>query len=255
MKQKINMRLSLIALIAIIMTAIGLTLVYYNLFQVQVRDDLKQSARILVETEVFQKAYTSGKEDAESLDKLSSGSLRITWIDEDGTVLYDNDTDIEELANHMDRPEIRQAFETGEIQEKLFDRKTGIESELLRQISQSAAEVPSHRRDLPAVEQNAAFGGLQKIGHDPHEGGFSRPVRSEKPVDSAFERKTHAGQGFGIPVPFAYILKYKPHNSLRSFLRHIDRTKNPAVSRTYHMIQKTGRVSIHVPRSSSVKNP
>ena len=114
MKQKINMRLSLIALIAIIMTAIGLTLVYYNLFQVQVRDDLKQSARILVETEVFQKAYTSGKEDAESLDKLSSGSLRITWIDEDGTVLYDNDTDIEELANHMDRPEIRQAFETGE---------------------------------------------------------------------------------------------------------------------------------------------
>ena len=71
MKQKINMRLSLIALIAIIMTAIGLTLVYYNLFQVQVRDDLKQSARILVETEVFQKAYTSGKEDAESLDKLS----------------------------------------------------------------------------------------------------------------------------------------------------------------------------------------
>lgn len=116
MKQKINMRLSLIALIAIIMTAIGLTLVYYNLFEVQVQDDLKQSARILVETEVFQEAYASGKEKTESLDNLSSDSLRITWIDEDGTVLYDNDTDVEELSNHMDRPEIRQAFETGEGQ-------------------------------------------------------------------------------------------------------------------------------------------
>ncbi len=114
MKQKINMRLSLIALIAIVMTAFGLTLVYYNLFQVQVRDDLRQSARILVETELFQKDDASGKAGAESLDRFSAGTLRITWIDEDGTVLYDNDTDAEELANHMDRPEIRQAFETGE---------------------------------------------------------------------------------------------------------------------------------------------
>ncbi len=42
MKQKINSRLGLIALIAIMMTAIGLTLVYYNLFRVQVRADLRQ---------------------------------------------------------------------------------------------------------------------------------------------------------------------------------------------------------------------
>ena len=114
MKQKINMRLSLIALIAIVMTAVGLTLVYYNLFQKQVRDDLKQSAQILAETEVFQNAYAAGKDNVESLENLSSGNLRITWIDEDGTVLFDNDTEIEGLANHLDRPEIQKAFETGE---------------------------------------------------------------------------------------------------------------------------------------------
>ena len=54
MKQSINLRLVLIALIAIVMTAVGITLVYYNLFQGQVRNDLKQNAKLLMETEVFQ---------------------------------------------------------------------------------------------------------------------------------------------------------------------------------------------------------
>ncbi len=59
MKKKINIRLSLIALIAIITTAVGITMVYYNLFQRQVRNDLKQNAVLLVETDLVQNAYTS----------------------------------------------------------------------------------------------------------------------------------------------------------------------------------------------------
>ena len=114
MKQKINLRLSLIALIAIITTTVGITFVYYNLFQGQVRRDLQQNAGLLMETEVFQKAYTSGKEHTDSLAHLSAGNLRITWIDADGTVLFDNDTNIAGLSNHLDRPEIRMAFENGE---------------------------------------------------------------------------------------------------------------------------------------------
>ena len=52
MKQKINIRLSLIALIAIITTTVGITSVYYNLFQRQVRNDLKQSySRMLIHSE------------------------------------------------------------------------------------------------------------------------------------------------------------------------------------------------------------
>ena len=114
MKQKINIRLSLIALIAIITTAVGITMVYYSLFQGQVRNDLKQNAVLLVETDLFQNAYTSGKESSENLEHLSSGNLRITWVDADGTVLFDNDTDIAGLSNHLDRPEIQRAFENGE---------------------------------------------------------------------------------------------------------------------------------------------
>ncbi len=78
MKKKINIRLSLIALIAIITTAVGITMVYYNLFQRQVRNDLKQNAVLLVETDLFQNAYTSGKKSSENLEHLSSGNLRIS---------------------------------------------------------------------------------------------------------------------------------------------------------------------------------
>nr|MCR5585598.1 two-component sensor histidine kinase [Lachnospiraceae bacterium] len=114
MKKKINLRLSLTALVAIVATTVGITLVSYNLFQKQVRDDLKLNALLLVETEIFQKAYASENENAEILKNLNPGYLRITWIDGDGTVLFDNDTDISGLTNHMDRPEIIEAFEKGE---------------------------------------------------------------------------------------------------------------------------------------------
>ena len=114
MKQRINIRLSLIALIAIVTTIIGITQVYYRLFQGQVRNDLKQIADLLVETELFQNAYAEGKENTEDLGRLSSENLRITWIDKDGTVLFDNDTDISGLSNHLNRPEIQMAFGSGE---------------------------------------------------------------------------------------------------------------------------------------------
>lgn len=38
---------------------------------------------------------------------------RITWVDTDGSVLYDSYADSESLQNHSDRPEIREALENG----------------------------------------------------------------------------------------------------------------------------------------------
>ncbi len=113
MKRKINIQLGLISLIAIVMTVTGITLVYYGLFQQQVWEDLKQSAQILVETGVFQDACSVRNGTAEGINLLDSGNFRITWIDADGTVLFDNDTDISRLPNHMDRPEIKLAFKNG----------------------------------------------------------------------------------------------------------------------------------------------
>lgn len=118
MKQKINLRLFLIALLAVIATTIGVTIVYYNLFQTRVRKDLNTIANLLSGTGMFRTLYSEVAEEQTAINqktlmKLHSDNIRITWISSDGTVLYDNDMDYTGLSNHLDRPEIKCAIESG----------------------------------------------------------------------------------------------------------------------------------------------
>jgi two-component system phosphate regulon sensor histidine kinase PhoR len=110
MKSKINIRLVGIAILAVIATVIGITIIYYSLFQKQVRAELSVSAKLLKDTHYFESVNI----DIDEIDLSTDLSeLRVTWIDEDGTVLYDNDASAELLSNHNDRPEIQEAFDKG----------------------------------------------------------------------------------------------------------------------------------------------
>lgn len=53
------------------------------------------------------------KDGVDYLEQLQSDHYRLTWIDTDGTVLYDTETGNEELENHKDRAEVKTAFEKG----------------------------------------------------------------------------------------------------------------------------------------------
>ena len=78
MKQKINLRLIGIAVIAVLATAIGITFIYYGLFKKQVQAGLRTNAEVLMETGVFEKS-------SQYVDvKLPINNLRVTWIDSDG---------------------------------------------------------------------------------------------------------------------------------------------------------------------------
>ncbi len=110
MKKKINIRLVVIAILAVAATVIGITTIYYNLFQSQIRSDLAISAKILKDTHYFESEDINTDEIDLSTD-LSE--LRVTWIAADGTVLYDNDVTTQTLENHMNRPEIQKAFGEG----------------------------------------------------------------------------------------------------------------------------------------------
>ena len=110
MKSKINIRLVGIAILAVIATVIGITIIYYSLFQKQVRADLSVSAKLLKDTHYFESVNI----DIDEIDLSTDlNELRVTWIDENGTVLYDNDASAELLSNHNDRPEIQEAFDKG----------------------------------------------------------------------------------------------------------------------------------------------
>lgn len=111
MKKKINTRMIGIAILAIIITMIGITSIFYGLFTDQVKRDLSVSAKLLKDTHYFETV----SEDTEKIDlSTDMDELRVTWVASDGMVLYDNDTDALSLENHLDRPEIRDAFLYGE---------------------------------------------------------------------------------------------------------------------------------------------
>ena len=49
----------------------------------------------------------------EYFEGLSTEGYRLTWIDRDGTVLYDSEADVEKMENHLQREEVKEALAEG----------------------------------------------------------------------------------------------------------------------------------------------
>lgn len=107
MKKKINGRFVIIAALAILLTVIITTLVYYRIFEKEVMDDLAVYAMLLEDTD--------GANSGSGLDSgLKPVKLRVTVVKSDGRVIYDSRVDAEKMDNHKERPEIIQALKNGE---------------------------------------------------------------------------------------------------------------------------------------------
>lgn len=106
MKKKITVQLCLVGAISIIFTTLFTMLVYFNIFQKQVFVELETYLDLL--DNIYDKLSN------EDMRELSEDRLRITLIAKDGKVLFDDSVNASLLENHMERPEIVQAFESGE---------------------------------------------------------------------------------------------------------------------------------------------
>ncbi len=105
-----------IAVFSIVVTAMVMSVIFYVQLKKQVFSDLKVIAELLV--------TAAGSEDAAESAPLSgyliseygtlqNKGIRVTVIVADGTVRFDSIADAAELENHLDRPEIKEAFENG----------------------------------------------------------------------------------------------------------------------------------------------
>ena len=96
-------------LVSSLITVLGLAFVVgilYHYFQGQLMDELKKEA-----------VYISrGVESAgvDYLQQLNAEDSRITYVDESGKVIYDNEANVESMDNHGHRKEIREAEINGE---------------------------------------------------------------------------------------------------------------------------------------------
>ena len=71
------------------------------------------SANLAQETELIAAALDEQQEPIPFLRSLDREDLRITLVNKDGSVAYDNEASPSTLPNHGDRPEVIEAFESG----------------------------------------------------------------------------------------------------------------------------------------------
>ena len=88
--------------------AVGLAAVMgilYSNFDGQMRKELSKEAAYLT--------YGVEQQGVDYLKNIKDKSARITYIDQDGTVLFDNEADVSEMKNHSDRTEFQKAEKYG----------------------------------------------------------------------------------------------------------------------------------------------
>lgn len=92
------------ALVLVVGLAAVMGILYSN-FDGQMRKELSKEAAYL--------AYGVEQQGLDYLKNIKDKSARITYIDQDGTVLFDNEADISEMKNHSDRTEFQKAEKYG----------------------------------------------------------------------------------------------------------------------------------------------
>ena len=110
MRKKINRRLYFLGIITLILTNVLSLFVYYNFYTRETKKEITMRSTAL--------AY-SLNEEGDNIEYLKGyvselPEMRITYIDSDGKVLFENRKDKEDLENHLNREEIEQAIATGE---------------------------------------------------------------------------------------------------------------------------------------------
>lgn len=97
-----------IMFVCALVLAVGLAAVMgilYRNFDGQMRKELSKEAAYL--------AYGVEQQGVDYLKNIKDKSARITYIDQDGTVLLDNEADVSEMKNHSDRTEFQKAEKYG----------------------------------------------------------------------------------------------------------------------------------------------
>ena len=107
MKRRIFTAMCIIAMVSIILTAFFMTVLSYRQFQ----NGLKQE----LQNETVYVAAAMAEEGESFLTQLETEAHknRITLIDTDGTVIYDNEAVANKMENHSDREEVQEALEYG----------------------------------------------------------------------------------------------------------------------------------------------
>ncbi len=107
MARKMNVNFMVVTAVSIILSVFLTTVVSYQFFQKEVFADLSSFVEIMEDLQLMERMEHEGFVNPQE-------ELRITWIAEDGSVLYDSYSGEDVLDNHKQRPEVVQAMQKGQ---------------------------------------------------------------------------------------------------------------------------------------------
>ncbi len=155
MKRKIYLNIAILsALVAIVVTGF-LLLTFYNFHVKNEIKALKDYGNIMSDILAPLDDIT-----VDSLKKNTDPNIRITIIDLDGDVLFDNMADSKTMENHLDRPEVKNALEFGEgeavrnsatLDKDTYYYATLLANNSILRISRQGANIFSHFTNILPV--------------------------------------------------------------------------------------------------------
>lgn len=107
MARKINLNFMVVIAVSILLSVLFTTIVSYRFFQKEVFAELSSFAEMMEDLDFMERMENKGVVNPHD-------ALRITWIAQDGSVLYDSYSGNDALDNHKERPEVVQAMQKGE---------------------------------------------------------------------------------------------------------------------------------------------
>lgn len=122
MKRKIYRSMVLTVTIAVVCIGLMLMLTMYQLFTRQLRTSLSGELNFLAA------AMDQIEDPAPLFDELDDSKTRLTWIDEEGRVLYDSASDADKMENHLLRPEVQDTLESGSGSSRRYSATLGQET-------------------------------------------------------------------------------------------------------------------------------
>ena len=106
MEKKINSRMFLMGIMAMVLTVVMTVSIYHKAFEKQQKEDIRLYGRLLQDV-------CENIDDYSQLAVYADEEMRVTVISAEGIVVYENNADMGIMGNHLDRSEIASAFEKG----------------------------------------------------------------------------------------------------------------------------------------------
>jgi two-component system phosphate regulon sensor histidine kinase PhoR len=123
MKKRIFLCLALLSCLLMIFTSLSMAGIYYKFYQDQVKASIHGDTALMAEE---LNAASNPMDVLNAQRKALGPTLRITYIQPDGTVTYDTDADVNTLENHASRQEFILAKENGEGESLRYSTSLGL---------------------------------------------------------------------------------------------------------------------------------